>query len=256
MKKIINQLQKQKSTCIFVSPHLDDTAFSTGALLTALKKKKIKTVIVTVFTKATAVNTQSAKAFLRQCNYQDGVSLYKERVKEDKVALYGLGEVIHLGIVEALWRQKDGGLLRRVLNVLPELITVYPTYRWHIVKGSVAANDPAKEMLKESLEKLIKTRKNVVVFAPVGIGKHVDHIVVREVCSLLSIPVIYWADFPYSKTQKADSVFIKNSNLKKVEFNKYLKEKEEIMNKYKTQLHVFQPIKDSNELIETYYVKI
>lgn len=256
MEKFINQLQREKATCIFVSPHLDDAVFSGGGLLTALQKKNIKTMVVTVFTKAGNKNTQSAKAFLRQCNYKYGVSLYKERVKEDKAALTGLSEVIHLDLVEALWRQKKKSLLKSIGNFIPESTTLYPTYRWHITKGIVASNDPLTEILKGKLDRLTSGKKNVLIFAPIGIGNHVDHVVVRKVCEALAVPVVYWADYPYSKTQKADSTFIKTNHLKKVEFSNFLKEKEDRMNIYKTQLHVFQPIKDRKELTETYYISI
>lgn len=255
MHNIIAEIKQKKGRCIFVSPHLDDAVFSAGALLYALKKEKIKTDVVTVFTKAHKENTLSAKAFLKQCHFNNGITLYKRRKEEDKQALNGLGTVHHLELTEALWRRKQSKNVLR--NLLPEFGIVYPTYRWHIVKGHVSPQD-AKTMLqiKKKLQLLIHGKKNVWVFCPIGVGNHVDHILVRDVCNSLDVPVVYWADYPYTKSHDVSVSFVRRNSLKEYTFRNYIKEKIETMNMYKTQLHVFQPLTNKKALEEKYYTHI
>lgn len=255
MNNLITEIKKKKATCIFVSPHFDDAIFSAGGLIYALHKHNIKVHIVTVFTKAGKENTLSAKAYLKQCGYPNGVDLYKKRKEEDLKAIEGLAQPLHLGLTEALWRKR---ITKNIFKkYIPELSTIYPTYRWHITKGMLSTFDTgAMNTLKKKLLLLTKGKKNVWVFAPVGVGNHVDHIFVREVCKKLDLPVVYWNDYPYSKTNAVNKVFVKKNKLKEYTFTNYKKQKEHRMNMYKTQLHVFHPILNKKELEEKYFTHI
>lgn len=255
MNTVINEIKKKKGICIFVSPHLDDAIFSCGALLHALKKENIKTSVVTVFTKAYKKNSFSAKAYLKMCNSKDGVSLYKKRKKEDIKALENLSKPVHLGMTEALWRRKSSENV--FSQLIPELSLIYPTYRWHVAKGNVVlADEKTMAQLKKKLEHIINGKRNVWIFCPLGVGNHVDHILVRDVCKNLHLPVIYWADYPYSKKVKPDLDYLKHNNLHTFTFTRYKKEKEERMHRYKTQIHAFQPIINKTELEEFYFTTI
>jgi LmbE family N-acetylglucosaminyl deacetylase len=250
---------KSKRHCLFISPHLDDAVFSAGALMCAMENAGVPLSMVNVFTKAGSNSTLSAQAFLKQCHFTNAHALFRARINEDKKAVKDLRiPVVNLGFTDALWRKKPNVKIGKTFSsLIPSLVSIYPTYRWHIIKGKISVYDKeTEERLKEKLRTLIKKHKNPVLLCPIGAGNHVDHILVRDVCAALSVSVVYWLDYPYSRTFHPDMSFIKAHHLKKYTFSKFLKEKEDIMNKYKTQLQVFQPIKDSKELIETYYIKI
>lgn len=80
---------------------------------------------------------------------------------------------------------------------IPEVIHMYPTYRFHITRGVIAEDD---NRIVRKLRKFCMTLpENAVLFCPKGIGDHVDHILVREACLRSQRQVVLWADFPYSK---------------------------------------------------------
>ncbi len=228
---IIDKIKEKKMTCYFISPHYDDAVLSAGALMTYLSKYT-DVIVINVFTKAGEIPyTMSAKAYLKQCGFEDAQTLYKNREKEDKEVL---GKIVKkstdLGFVDALWRKKTRGSL--LGKILPELDHVYPTYRFQIQKGKIAELDTITvTKLREALMKLVQKDKRVI-FCPAGIGNHVDHVLVRTVCESLFPDAIFWSDFPYNEK---DTVTIDLNNKQKVTFSKFLKGKRELIEGYQTQ---------------------
>ena len=51
-----------------------------------------------------------------------------------------------------------------------------------------------------------------VVFAPLAIGRHVDHIITRDAAARLRFPVVYYSDFPYSESALPDRAFVQRFN--------------------------------------------
>jgi hypothetical protein len=52
-----------------------------------------------------------------------------------------------------------------------------------------------------------------VVLAPLGIGRHVDHLITRGAAAELTLPVVYYSDFPYSRTAGPDEGFVRGAGL-------------------------------------------
>ena len=54
-----------------------------------------------------------------------------------------------------------------------------------------------------------------VLFAPLGIGRHVDHLITRRAAQELGrpIPIVYYSDFPYSQTAAPEPGFIQRAGL-------------------------------------------
>lgn len=191
---LVKEILNKKLNCIFVSPHNDDAVLSSGGLLLQLAGKTHITV-VNVFTLAHAKPyTLSAKQFLKASGYSDAVALYNERKKEDKKVLSPFPiSIIDLGLEDALFRKKKTGTL--LSKFIPEFDHVYPTYRWHVLNG-IAKDDYAVSLLKSKLQQF-KNKKNLI-FAPYGIGNHVDHLIVRKVCEELFDNVLLYSDYPYN----------------------------------------------------------
>lgn len=180
---------------IFISPHLDDAAFSAGALMSFLSPNH-HVEVINVFTQGSSNLTFSGKQYLKQCGYQDYLHLFQDRVIEDRRALNLLGiKSKNLGFIDALWRQ-----VPRYRIPLAELNAVYPTYRFHITRGKVSPHDQA--LIKKIAKRLrsIVGGGNVQVYCPVGHG-HIDHQIVKLACELAFgiDKLIYWLDFPYSQ---------------------------------------------------------
>lgn len=197
---LIKEIIERKFDCLIVSPHHDDAVLSCGELLAQLKGKTAVTVI-NVFTSAHGKPyTLSEKQFLKASGSSDALALYEERENEDKKILSQLGvSIINLGFEDALFRRK----IRRTFlgRLLSEFDHVYPTYRWHLLKG-LSRNDISAKELKKKL--LPYKNKKTLVFAPYAIGDHVDHLIVRNVCEELFDNLILYSDFPYNVRLNSD----------------------------------------------------
>jgi hypothetical protein len=159
--------------------------------------------VVTLFSAAAPPpHTRAARTFLRQCGAAQSGTLFRERCREDIAVLDGLGVGwAHLGHPDALFRRRrdPSGLLRRAGRVLPELDHRYPTFRFDIALGRVSRGDRA---LRETLTaEVADLARGAVVFAPLGVGRHVDHLLARAVGEHLG--AVLYADFPYTARDPA-----------------------------------------------------
>jgi LmbE family N-acetylglucosaminyl deacetylase len=197
MPEEIARVLRHGAPAVFVSPHLDDAVLSCAALMRAMAAVAPVTV-VTVFSAAGAPpHTRAARTFLRQCRASDAATLFTERRREDVAVLDDLGvRHVHLGHPDALFRRRSdpSGLLRRAGRVLPELDHRYPTFRYDIDLGRVSRGDRA--LLATLTAEVADCARGAAVFAPLGVGRHVDHLLARRVGERLG--AVLYADFPYT----------------------------------------------------------
>lgn len=241
-KSQIDKIVKNKTQCYFISPHLDDAALSSGGLISYLAKRKVPVTVINVFTEADSKPpTKSAKAYLTQSGFREAEKLFSERRKEDTHLFKKIGvNVINLGFVDLLWRKKQKvGIARKALgSLIPEFLHVYPTYRFHGGIGRVSREDRnLKTDIKKKLQESVKGHKDYAVFCPVGIGKHVDHILVRNICSATFDNIIYWSDFNYSMEFVGETKFINKKKLKLAYFDKESTLKKKLIESYKSQIY-------------------
>lgn len=195
MKKDLLEVVKKFDNIIILSPHTDDAVLSCGSLLTKLAGKKDITV-VNIFSNANKKPyTVSARKFMKySLGYSDSTKLYTERINEDKKVLSQFSiEPIDLGLPDALFRRKKKQVL--LGKYIAEFDHVYPTYRFHIL-GKISQDDEALSVLRKKLA--IYNNKKTLIFAPFGIGNHVDHRIVRMVSEELFANLILYSDFPYN----------------------------------------------------------
>ncbi|WP_337059687.1 PIG-L deacetylase family protein [Kineococcus sp. G2] len=192
---------------VFLSPHLDDAVLSCGNLLLALGEGADVTVC-TLFTEQSTPHTASARAYLRQCGAGSAAQLYARRRAEDAGVLARVRATrVHAGLDDALFRKRSGAAAARLARLLPELGHVYPTYRWHVAAGRVSRADRhVVRAVSEVVERLAAPAPTVLV-APLGVGRHVDHVLVRDVAARVGGDVLYYADLPYALRQEPDAAF-------------------------------------------------
>ncbi len=240
---ITEKIIVEKTPCVFVSPHLDDAALSAGGLISWLSGKT-KVSLVTIFTEASrGSRTLSAVSYLEQCGYADQDKLFSERRREDMRACRTLGiESAHLGFSDALWRKKKSpGRWGAILGGLfPELVHVYPTYRWHAISGKIAPDDGELVKNLENRLKLAIGGKQIV-FCPLGVGRHVDHLITRDICAKIFSDVIFWSDFPYNMDKKTDNDFIGKMALESFVWQRFSPKKKELIGQYRTQVKSMFP---------------
>jgi LmbE family N-acetylglucosaminyl deacetylase len=182
---------------VVVSPHLDDAVLSSAALMRAMAGVAAVTVVTLFSAAAPPPHTRAARTFLRQCGASDADTLFAERRAEDVAVLGGLGvRHLHLDHPDALFRRRDdpSGLLRFAGRLLPELDHRYPTFRFDVDLGRVSRGD--RRLLDDLTTQVEELSTDAVLFAPLGVGRHVDHLLARRAGERLGATL--YADFPYT----------------------------------------------------------
>jgi LmbE family N-acetylglucosaminyl deacetylase len=204
LTRLIRDLEGTGAAVLVMSPHLDDAVLSCGALLAHLAARQPVTV-ATVFTAAAPPPwSLPARRQLRALGGADAEDFFAQRRAEDRDVLAGLGAApVHLGFRDALFRRGR----RR---------PAYPTFRFDAARGRVASCDAGlAAQVSARVCAMARAHEAGVIFAPIGVGRHVDHLITRRAAWALAgrIPVVYYSDFPYSETAAPDPAFVSRAGL-------------------------------------------
>ncbi|RZK46815.1 MAG: PIG-L family deacetylase [Hymenobacter sp.] len=166
---------------LFLSPHLDDVAFSCGGTFAALAQAGWQCVLLTVFTRSVPNPTGFALACQTDKGLGPEVDYLALRRQEDAAAAR------HLGAAAVRWLD------------LPEA----PHRGYHrpaaLFADPLPADDVSQRITHLLVNELSATSPQLV-FAPQGLGLHVDHRqVMRAVCAAMppTVPVCWYRDTPY-----------------------------------------------------------
>jgi LmbE family N-acetylglucosaminyl deacetylase len=168
-----------------ISPHLDDAVFSAGGTLWERVRAGDRVTVLTCFTG----NVAEPSDFALACQLDKGVAAdidYMElRRKEDELACLAIGaRPVHLPLLEAPHRGYDSAAA---------------------LFGTRLAKDDALPRLTEALRAAFDCEQPGMIYAPFGIGGHVDHLIVREAveAARADLPVSWWEDYPYAMNLEA-----------------------------------------------------
>jgi LmbE family N-acetylglucosaminyl deacetylase len=230
---------------LVLSPHLDDAVLSCGALLSHACGR-VPVTVVTLFTEcAPPPHTLSARQYLRQIGVADAERLYQARRAEDRTVLEGMRvEWLHAGLTDALFRRKPErahGEPWPLERLLPELTHLYPTYRLHISSGHVAPGDAETLERILGIVRVLSAQGPGLLLAPLGIGGHVDHVLVRTAAELSGQRAVYYNDFPYRQRYAVDAGFVRRNSLAKTTWFRELQAKPALVRGYRTQAHALFP---------------
>jgi LmbE family N-acetylglucosaminyl deacetylase len=228
-----------------LSPHLDDAILSCGALLT-YAGQRVPVTIATFFTEAAPPPyTVSASQYLHQVGIRDAEHLYRARRAEDGRVLEGMGVAWrHAGLTDAPFRRKPRtrpGRWWPSRRLPAELVHVYPTYRLHVASGRIAADDTDTVHRAVGFIETLLSERRALVLAPAGVGRHVDHVLVRTAANLCSERVIYYSEFPYNQRHAIDPSFVRRNGLVQTTWTQQLAEKAALIREYTTQVDALFP---------------
>ncbi|MFY2559993.1 PIG-L deacetylase family protein [Corallococcus terminator] len=211
------------STALFVSPHLDDVAFSCGGTLAALKAKGWTVALITVFTRSVpepkgfALRCQTAKGLGPEVDYmalrREEDRAFAKRLGVDVLAWGDLEEAPHRGYASA------------------EALFQPPR-----------ADDAIEAEVARYLMPVLWELKPDRVFVPQALGSHVDHVQVVRAVQGLGLPsnrVWYYRDTPYAARQpdaKPDAALPRELRPLAVDITEHLTRKVEGCLCYGTQL--------------------
>ncbi|MFD4371289.1 PIG-L deacetylase family protein [Streptomyces sp. NPDC058486] len=226
-----------------LSPHLDDAVLSCGAFL-SYAADRVPVTVVTAFTEAgPPPHTLSGLRYLHSTGDLNAARLYAARRAEDREALERLGaRWHHLGLVDGLFRRRPrrprgtaagrGGRGGRIHTYRH----VYPTYRFHLSANRLSRYDSG--VLAGVIEAVARDAPGdrTLLLAPMAVGGHVDHLLVRTAAELSHRWVAYYSDFPYNESHRADGAFLLRSGLESTVWDRGLAGKTGLIRSYRTQV--------------------
>jgi LmbE family N-acetylglucosaminyl deacetylase len=183
---------------IYLSPHMDDAVLSCGGAIHQRTTAGEPVKVITLFAHDVCQGTTLSAFALEQHAYWGNVPRPMAlRRAEDKAALTLLGaDALHLAYHDAVYRVGSSEEW-----LYPDLQRLF---------GGVNEADPlgldgARE-IADRLVSLIGPRDSQVVFAPLGVGKHVDHVITHLAArrlESLGYRLAYYEDYPYAERSGA-----------------------------------------------------
>lgn len=174
---------------IFLSPHFDDAVYSCGGTLGVQVSVGLRPLVITVCAgvpEHTVLSSFAIDIHRRMGFSQDASKAVQARRQEDAAAMELLG-------VDYLWLDYPDAIYRGTP-------AYYPRENL-LIGGEVHAGDRwIDEKLADVLVGLQKRLPDTVWYAPLGIGRHVDHQIVCSAADRLTrqgARVNLYEDFPY-----------------------------------------------------------
>jgi len=212
MARLAGEMRAARSGLAVISPHLDDAILSCGAFMAHLAGRCPVTV-VTVFTAASPHRwSVSARRQMRSSGMSDPERFFEQRRAEDRTVLAELGATaVHLGLPDALFRR-----VRAAPGGMPGTAgrPAYPVFRFDAARGRIAPADAGLDAeVAGRLTAVAGVAGARLILAPLGVGRHVDHLIARAAARRLGQRVVYYSDFPYALGAAPDPGFVRRASL-------------------------------------------
>jgi LmbE family N-acetylglucosaminyl deacetylase len=170
---------------IYLSPHLDDAALSCGGMIAAQRERDERVLVVTICTGSPSPDaTLNPLAQELHANWQlSAETAVAARIAEDQAAMDVLdADYFYLGLLDAIYR--------------------HPAYcTRESLFGQPVADDPLSSALRVTLTGLQRRAPTAVIYSPLGVGSHVDHLNVYAVCAGLASQLStlrFYEELPYA----------------------------------------------------------
>jgi LmbE family N-acetylglucosaminyl deacetylase len=188
---------------IFVSPHFDDIALSCGGIAARLARIGARCIGLTIFAAPPPEGVELspyAAGMHAEWERSNGASvktINEIRREEERAAMHLMGlEPVWLDLCDAPYRQSSDG---RYLYTSDEQLfgKIAPEERKTLV--------PQIAGLISGIVRQTGATGRVRVFAPLGVGRHVDHQIAFNAARRLGprCGVLFYEDFPYTLRQGA-----------------------------------------------------
>ncbi len=177
--------------CLFLSPHLDDVALSCGGQIAGAARSGVPVTILTIFAGDEPGPLEPTASPLVEKIYdlwklEPGEIMPTRRLEDRAAARELAAEVLHWELQEAIHR-RDPLRNDALYPTLPRLF------------GPVAPQEePLVARLAERLAALPEALQTSRIVAPLGVGGHVDHRIVRAAAErAFGRDLRYYEEFPY-----------------------------------------------------------
>jgi hypothetical protein len=210
---------------VVLSPHLDDAVLDCCDHILMWKRNCAQIMVLSVFTALSEkVSSPWTRWYVEASGSRSTYEFERARIREDTYAMNLLGvKWNRLGYIDVGFREKEGAPL-------------YPDSD-HIFSGIISPHD---FLIMNELEQEIKALGSVGQFVvPLGVGKSIDHIIVRKAAERVLEPqdLSYYVDYPYALSysnwtvDNAIKVIISKKSIKWM-----TKEKHKLLTTYSSQM--------------------
>jgi LmbE family N-acetylglucosaminyl deacetylase len=217
---------------IYLQPHYDDAALSCGGALGVQQMAGMRTLVITVFggapAEGAALSPFAAQSLQRTGQSLDPKLAIQQRREEDTAALELLG-------ADSLWLEYPDAIFRGTPPYYASEEALFGT----VNPGDLNV-DSELAMLLPRIHELAPL---AVIYAPMGIGHHVDH---QLCCSAadrlaqLKVNVKFYEDFPYVSRPGALAARQKDLGISMepewIEISGVMRTKEEAIARYSSQV--------------------
>lgn len=229
----LNDIER-KHRHIFLSPHFDDVVFSCGGTLAVQASSGLRPLVITIFAGVPNPDLRLS-AFATQVHRQMGAdtkqpvnTVVEARRKEDAAAMdYLEADYLWLDYLDAIYRGSPA----------------YYQNNTQLIGGYVHPDDLwIDKQLAQDLVALQERLPDTVWYAPLGVGRHIDHQIVCSAADRLlqrGSRVYFYEDFPYVlrdnalETRKQE---LGISELRLVEMSEFLPVRQQAAALYSSQI--------------------
>jgi LmbE family N-acetylglucosaminyl deacetylase len=179
---------------LYLSPHLDDAVLSCGAAIHRHVAAGDAVQVITFFAGEAEAGAELSPFAQEQHRYWGShPTPMRLRRAEDQVALIQLGaEGQPLDYRDAVYRTNPEG---------EWMYVDVDTLLGHLQPGDALAEDGAQQ-LAEDVSELVSPDHDLILYAPLAVGRHVDHQIVHSAGERLleqGYRVAFYEDYPYAE---------------------------------------------------------
>lgn len=169
-------------THLYLSPHLDDAVLSCGGMIHRQTQSGERVRVITICAGDAPPGPLSAFAQGLHDRWQTPANTVALRRAEDLTALASLGaEALHLAVPDCIYRGAGGE-------------------HWYASESAIFGElHPAEEGLINQLAAQLRGLGPGRVYAPYGLGHHVDHQLTRRAAEQAGMIYAYYEDYPYAE---------------------------------------------------------
>jgi LmbE family N-acetylglucosaminyl deacetylase len=182
---------------LYLSPHLDDAVMSCGGIIHQQATREDHVQVITIFAGEYEGSDPSPFALVQHGYWGDPPHPMPLRRAEDTAALALLGaDAHHLDYLDAVYRAAPGG----------EWLYDDEEALWKAVSTADPLAGYGTGPLADRLESLLPAPDQTLIYAPLGVGHHVDHQIVYAAARILmarGYRLAFYEDYPYAQTPGA-----------------------------------------------------
>ena len=170
---------------VYFSPHLDDAIFSCGGIINQQVSHGLEVEVWSFFTADTPVEGLTPFARILHHRWGQVNNPYLTRRDEDIAACNLLSaNRKHFGFQDCIYRrypQTGAPLVRNTRDLFKP--------------GREREND-LMDSITQCIDQYLAVQDTLVI--PLGVGTHIDHLLIREVASSFPNPMFFYPDYPYA----------------------------------------------------------